>query len=103
MGYIGQILGDIFGKTMGYTVPLDILNKTNGCLGNIMGYIGKQLWDILSDIFAKPWDRIYWYIGYIKEKLRDILGKIMGNILGKNYGIYYVIYFHKLWNIFDKN
>ena len=50
MGYIGQILGDIFGKTMGYTVPLDILNKTNGCLGNIMGYIGKQLWDILSDI-----------------------------------------------------
>ena len=37
MGYIGQILGDIFGKTMGYTVPLDIFNKTNGCLGNIMG------------------------------------------------------------------
>ena len=79
-GYIGQILGDIFGKTMGYTVPLDIFNKTNGCLGNIMGYIGKKLWDILWDIFAKPWDRIYWYIGYIKQKLRDLQGKIMGYI-----------------------
>ena len=45
-----------------------------------MGYIGKKLWDILWDIFAKPWDRIYWYIGYIKQKLRDLQGKIMGYI-----------------------
>ena len=42
---------------------------------------------------------IYWSIGYIKIKLRDIIGKIMGyigqqlwdklrDIFGKSYGIY---------------
>ena len=30
MGYIGKILLDIVGKTMGYTGPLDILSKNQG-------------------------------------------------------------------------
>ena len=30
-----------------------------------MGYIWQKYW-------------IYWSIGYIKQKLRDVLGKIMG-------------------------
>ena len=46
---------------------------------------------------------------YIKQKLRDMLGKIIGYI-GKNYGIYYGIYlsrakgyiWHKLRGILDK-
>ena len=37
---------------------------------------------------------INWSIGYIKQKVRDVLGKIMG-YTGKNYGIYYKIYLSK--------
>ena len=37
---------------------------------------------------------IYLSIGYIKQKLRNVLGKIMG-YTGKNYGIYYGIYLSK--------
>ena len=37
---------------------------------------------------------IYWSIGYIKQKLRDVLGKIKG-YTGNNYGIYDGIYLSK--------
>ena len=40
MGYIGLKLLNIFGKTLGYTGPLDILIK-------IVGYTGEKLGDIL--------------------------------------------------------
>ena len=47
MGYIGQKLWDIFGKTYGiYRV------KT-------MGNNGLKVWDILRDIFVKSYDK-YW-------------------------------------------
>ena len=58
MGYIGLNLVDIFGQTMVYTGPLDILCK-KGYIGKIRGYICKnyriyseKLWDILG----KLWD-----------------------------------------------
>ena len=51
MVYISYKLLDIFGKTMGYTGPLDILRKTKGYISKIMGYIGQKLWDIVWDIF----------------------------------------------------
>ena len=40
---------DIFGKTMGYTAPLETFCKNKGdVLGKIMGYIGQKVWDILA-------------------------------------------------------
>ena len=61
-----------------------------------MGYICKnygiyleKLWDILGKN-----DGINWSIGYIKRKLRDVLGKIMGYIRQKLCDI--------LWDIFAK-
>ena len=51
---------DIFGKTMGYIGPLDILRKTKGyirqnygiyrtkIMGYTMGYICQKLWDIFD-------------------------------------------------------
>ena len=70
-----------------------------------MGYIGPKLWVILWDILVKSYwmylakSGIYWAIGYIKQKLWDILGKrrdilekklwdILWDIFVKSYGIY---------------
>ena len=62
-----------------------------------MGYIRQNLWDILGKDYRKYyglyWFKIveyilqkfgiYWSIGYINHKLRDILSKIVG-YMGKN-------------------
>ena len=70
-----------------------------------MGYIRQKQWYILGKhyglFYGKYWlkfvgyiwqnYRIYWSIGYIKQKVKDILGKIMGYIC------------QKLWDIYDKN
>ena len=53
-----------------------------------MGYIWK-IWEIFGKNYG-----IYWSIGYIKPKLRDILGKIMEYIRLKLWDI--------LWDIFEK-
>ena len=59
-----------------------------------MGYIRQKLWDILGKnneiyywiyllkIVGYIWQNygIYWSIGYIKQNLREILGKIKGYI-----------------------
>ena len=70
MGYIW----DIYGKYYRIYWP-----KT---IGYIMGYIRQQLWDILGQnygiygfiIVGYIWQNygIYWSIGYIKQKVRDI-------------------------------
>ena len=72
-----------------------------------MGYIGQQLWDIFSQnnqkYYGIYWLKIvgyicktmeYWLFGYIKQKPRDILDKIMGYIGQKLWDI--------LWDIFVK-
>ena len=44
---------------------------------------------------------INWSIGYIKQKVRDVLGKIMGytgKIMG--YAIRYIC--QRIWDLFDK-
>ena len=41
---------------------------------------------------------VYWSNGYIKQKLRDVLGKIMGYTRKKLWDI-----FGKIWDIFGKN
>ena len=64
LGYIGLKLLDIFGKTMGYTSPLDMLIKI----------YGKYLTKKDGDIFVKLWDLFRKTIGYIWQKLWDILG-----------------------------
>ena len=53
MGYIGQEVWDILGKTVGYIEEklLDILCKN-------YGYIWRKLWQILWDLLSKT-------IGYI--------------------------------------
>ena len=60
-----------------------------------MGYIGKKLRYICKTMgnIRKNYG-LYWSVGYIRQKLRDILGKIMGYI-PQNYGIYYGIYWAK--------
>ena len=70
-----------------------------------MGYIWQNLRDLFSQKYgiylAKTlgyiWQNygIYWSMGYIKIKLRDILGKIMGYIGQKLWDI--------LWDIFVKS
>ena len=74
-------------------------------MGYFMGYIRQKLWDILDQSYGIYWliivgyiwqkYGIYWSIKYIKQKLRDTLGKIMG------YTMAYIG--QKLWDIFDKN
>ena len=62
-----------------------------------MGYIEQTLWDIFDKgygIYLESYG-IYWSIGYIKQKLRDGLGKILGYRKLKLWDI--------LWDIFDKN
>ena len=76
-------------KTIGY-IRLRLYVIYGIYSANTMGYIGQTLWDIFFDILVKNCRitfGIYWSIGYINQKQRDILGKIMGYIL-KNYGIY---------------
>ena len=54
LGYIGLKLLDIFGKTIEYTSPLDILIKINGIYkAKIMRYIKQKLWYIQWDIVVK--------------------------------------------------
>ena len=57
-GYIGEKSLNIFGKSWGYTGPLDILRKTKGnirqnhgiysaiIMGNTIGYNCQKLWHI---------------------------------------------------------
>ena len=72
-----------------------------------MRYICKTMGNIRKNY------GLFWSVEYIRQKLRDILGKIMGyirqklwdilwDILGKNYEIYlqnYGKYSEKLWVI----
>ena len=72
-GYIGLKLLNIFGKTLGYNGPLDILIKTMGYIWQNCGIYRQKLGDILWDIFVKSY-------GIYLTKIRDIFGK--------NYRIY---------------
>ena len=79
MGYIWQTLWDIFGKN--YEI---YWAKT---IGYLVGYIGPKVWDILGKnygiYYGIYWFQIdgyilqnygiYWPIGYIKQKLRNVL------------------------------
>ena len=85
----------------------DILAK-NGAktMGYIIGYIRPKVWDILGKhygiYYGIYWLKIvgyicqnygiYWSIGYIKQKLRDVFGKILGYRKLKLWDI--------LWDIF---
>ena len=63
-----------------------------------MGCIRQKLWDIFVKIY---W--IYWSIVYIKQKLRDVLGKMMGYTGPKLWDTLRDIICQKLWDISDKN
>ena len=63
MGYIGQTLRDIFGKTMGY-IGLRLV-------GYFIGYIRQTLWEILGKNYGN-------IMGYIGLKLFNIFGKTLG-------------------------
>ena len=76
-----------------------------------MGYIRHIVWDIFAKITAYIWKiweifgknyGIYWSIGYIKPKLRDILGKIMEYIRLKLWDILCDIFDKKPSGIVDK-
>ena len=54
-------------------------NRKNSAktIGSFMGYSAMAMGYIWQNY------GIYWYIGYILQKLRDVLGKIMGYTLQK--------------------
>ena len=70
MGYIWQNYGI-------YSSIEYIKQKLRDVLGKIMGYIGKQLWEILWDIFVKSYGIYY-------SKTKGYFGFIYGIFKGYN-------------------